>query len=64
MTIFIGAKLFQAPPPPPRMRKKCSLTLTHLGYVKMHGYHNNPVVQFLQLVVYLQIQSYLSRYLS
>ena len=29
----------------------------------MHGYHGNYVVQFLQVGVYIQIQSYLSWYL-
>ena len=33
---------------------------THLGLAKLHGYHGNPVVQFLQVGVYIQIQSYLS----
>ena len=31
-----------------------------LGYVKMNGYHGNPVVQFLHVGVYISIQSYLS----
>ena len=35
-----------------------------MGYVKMHGFHSNPVYDFREWGVGLQIQSYLGFYLS
>ena len=31
---------------PPEYERKCSKKYTHLGYVKMHGYHGNPYCNF------------------
>ena len=35
-----------------------------MGYVKMHGFHGNPLCDFREWGVGLQIQSYLGLYLS
>ena len=47
---------------------KCEtkFTLKHfgMGYVKMHGFHGNPLYDFREWGVGLQIQSYLGFYLS
>ena len=35
-----------------------------MGYVKMHGFHGNPLYDFREWGVGLQIQSYLEFFLS
>ena len=47
---------------------KCETKFTSnyfgMGYVKMHGYHGNPLYDFRECGVGLQIQPYLGFYLS
>ena len=49
---------------PPECETKFTSKYFGIGYVKMHGFHGNPVSDFRELGVGLQIQSYLGFYLS
>ena len=46
------------------MRNKVVLKIFGIGFVKMHGFHSNPVYDSKKMGVCLQNQSYLGCYLS
>ena len=58
---FIGAKLFQGTP---WMRKQCFWKINAIGTGEIAWLPWLPWIQFLHVGVYIQIQSYLSWYLS
>ena len=46
------------------MRNEVHIKTFSMGYVKMHGFNGNPLYDFREWGVGLQIQSYLGFYLS